>query len=224
LLVCSRDPCSEGLKADCVSWLAEVETEIPTIVLRASDPDGRDLTSVRVSIDDKVVASTLDGLPIALNPGTHHIVAEAADLPPVASDVVLSQGQKLREVALRFSARPALQPPPVAPASSSPPPPPRPPPPRPITWPTIVFAGVGVAGLAGFTGFGLAGRSDYRDLEGCRGHCAEDDMSRTRRELLLADVSLVVSVLALGAATYFFLTRPSLPAKSDVSAAGRTRR
>ena len=54
---------------------------------------------------------------------------------------------------------------------------------------------------------GLIGAAKYSDLEACRPGCAPDDVTTTRTYYAVADVSLAVGVVALGAAAIVFLSR-----------------
>src|SRR5262245_49024443 len=71
LHICARDVCPAVVRSDCTQWLAEVEASVPTIVLRAQDPRGADLTDVKVQLDGAPIADKIDGLPIEVDPGQH---------------------------------------------------------------------------------------------------------------------------------------------------------
>jgi hypothetical protein len=49
----------------------------------------------------------------------------------------------------------------------------------------------------------------------CAPYCASSDLDSAKREALVADVSLGVGVVSLGAAAYFLLARPSTAAEGD---------
>src|SRR5436190_10800713 len=51
LQICSREVCPSVVRSDCLRWRADVEGSIPTIVLRAQDPRGQDLSDVKVALD-----------------------------------------------------------------------------------------------------------------------------------------------------------------------------
>src|SRR5262245_8062921 len=51
LLFCASPQCPSMLVMDCSGWLADVEREVPTIVLGAHDGAGHELARVRVLID-----------------------------------------------------------------------------------------------------------------------------------------------------------------------------
>jgi hypothetical protein len=73
-----------------------------------------------------------------------------------------------------------------------------------------ILGGIGLAALGSFVGFGLSGRGDYFDLDHtCSPHCTSADTSSMQTKLLVADISLGVSVVALTVATVLFLSKPS---------------
>jgi hypothetical protein len=74
--------------------------------------------------------------------------------------------------------------------------------------PSYALAGVAAAGAASFAFFSLSGRSQLRDLEDCKPYCARDDVQSVRTKYLIADISLGVSLVALGSAAYLWL-RPA---------------
>jgi hypothetical protein len=70
--------------------------------------------------------------------------------------------------------------------------------------------GVGGAALASFALFGAAGRTQQTNhLDPCAPSCPHAEVQSVRTKYLVADVSLGVSVIALGAAAYFLLFAPS---------------
>ncbi|HEY6462313.1 MAG TPA: hypothetical protein VIY73_19230, partial [Polyangiaceae bacterium] len=65
LRVCAHPTCPAAVRDDCTTWLAEVEEELPSIVVHARDAAGNDVADVRVLVDGVKVAERLDGLPVA---------------------------------------------------------------------------------------------------------------------------------------------------------------
>ncbi|WP_437564178.1 hypothetical protein [Sorangium sp. So ce542] len=114
------------------------------------------------------------------------------------------------------AAPPAPSAPPAAP--SAPPPAPSAPPPAPSApseepaVPGLVWASgaLGAAGLAVFAVAGALSLSAEADLRAtCAPRCPGDDVRAIRVQHAIADVGLGVGVLALGAATWLYLTRPA---------------
>ena len=134
-----------------------------------------------------------------------------AGAPPVEREVLVAAGDKNRIVAASFGAPAA--PYATGPLTSRAPASPEPAPPpaeRPVPAAVWVLGGVGVAALASFAGFAVAGASQRDDLKSsCEPLCASGDVSKVRTKLVVADVSLGVGIVALGAATYLFVTRPA---------------
>jgi hypothetical protein len=201
LVTCSREKCPSVVRAACGKWLGEVDEQIPSVVISVRNASGGDVTDAHVSIDG--APTTLDGRPLNLDPGKHQLRAEVAGHAAIEQTVVMSAGEHAREVVLTI-ADPAKSEvpttPPSTPTSS-----------RPI--PIIVYplAAIGIVALGSFTVFGLSGRSDYFDYkQKCATSCTSSDGDSARTKLIVADVSLGVSVVAIGAATYFFLARPTV--------------
>ena len=68
---------------------------------------------------------------------------------------------------------------------------------RPIPLPATVAAGIGLVGLGSFTYFGLTGRAEYFDYKNsCGPDCSRSEVAPAHTRLVVADVSLGVSVLA----------------------------
>jgi hypothetical protein len=198
---CTRSVCTK-LQADCVQWVGDLDRAIPSVVLRAVDGSGKDLEGVQVKLDDKLMVDHLDGRAIDVDPGAHVFRFEGSSMVPADVHIVLGEGEKARSV-LATMRRPGLS---QEPDRARPPQ--RSEYDRPIPWPAFLFGGIGTAGLVSFGYFGLSGRAESMNLESCGRSCSPSDVSATREKLVLADVSLGISVLALAAAAYVVLTRP----------------
>lgn len=196
-LTCGDDACPSIVQLRCVQWLEEVDALIPTVVFAARDEGDVDLRDVEVSAQGRVLSSRLDGAPIALDPGELDLVFTAGGRR-VEQHVVLRAGEKSRIVAVRFAptlpdgARRAAP----TPRSSR------------FTVPTLLV-GAGVLGLAGFSYFGFTAKSDLSNLESapCAASrmCSPSDVDSVRTRFLVADVSLVVGLVSLAAATVVWL-------------------
>jgi hypothetical protein len=104
LRYCAGEACPELLRNRCLQWLREVQRELPSIIVVAKDPRGRDTSDVRLEIDGELVTERLDGLPVLVDPGEHTLRLRYRDLPPVERKLLIRQGKKNREVVVRFSA------------------------------------------------------------------------------------------------------------------------
>ncbi len=195
--VCLRE-CAEIVRPECARWLAEVEEALPSIVIAVKRADGSDVKLPQIAVNQRSVSA--DGRATELNPGTHRIEVDAEG-QRLTQEIVLREGERGRHVVL------SLPPAPMAPAASAAPrePPPHEPSARTIPLASWVLGGVAAGGVAGFAGFALYGESRYRDLEACRPRCTTTDIEATKATYLVADVSLAVAIVSLGAAvaTYF---------------------
>ena len=50
LSVCAQSTCPNPLRADCVRWLDDVVSSIPSVAVGAKDAEGADVTDARVAI------------------------------------------------------------------------------------------------------------------------------------------------------------------------------
>lgn len=104
--LCADPSCPQAIRDKCVAWIAELDATIPSILVSARDPSGRDTAAVRVLELDTVLAERLDGRPIELDPGPHALRFELAGALPVEETVVLHVGAKGRLISVVFRAAP----------------------------------------------------------------------------------------------------------------------
>ena len=116
---CSAAACPTLVSRDCVSWLADVEQQMPSVIFRAAK-DGQDVVSLRVSEAQRLLTSTLTGTPLELDPGAHHFVAELPGFPAQSGTYVLQAGDKARVIRFDF-VTPAAPTPAAAPPAAPPP-------------------------------------------------------------------------------------------------------
>jgi hypothetical protein len=204
LLLCARDVCPAPIKRDCLEWLTQVESTAPTVVFGAKDAT-KDLSDVKVSVDGAAVTDRLDGKPVQMDLGKHTVKFEYQGQVK-EEEVIIGAGQKNRNVTVTFGAAAA------APTGPTPPPGGETSKEGSIV-PALVVGGIGVLAIGSFAIFGLGGKSDVTNLENtCKPHCAESDVDKARTKLIIADISLGVGIVALGVATYLFVTRPKVEA------------
>jgi hypothetical protein len=192
LLVCAAATCPRVTTTDCARWLAETDQSIPTIVIHATDPDARELVDVSTSLDGATLAPRADGRAVAVDPGEHVLRFERAGAPAIERRFVFREGEKDRAIAVRWEAaeKPRGGPPTAA----------------------IVLGSVAAVAAVSFAVLGIKGYADAQTLKGsCVPHCSEPAVSRVDHELLAADVSLGVAVIAAGLAAWLWLSRPSAP-------------
>jgi hypothetical protein len=140
--------------------------------------------------------------PVAVTPGSVDVVVESEGKPPVVKTVQVTAGQ---HQPVPVDAGPAAPPPPVVAHVEAPPA--KKVPLR--TW-AYVAGGVGVAGLATFTVFGLMSNSTYDGLKNdCpNGACPaskKDDISSGKTQQTIANIGLVVGAVGLATGVTLFV-------------------
>lgn len=196
LRACAQDVCPRVVRTDCASALAEVEAELPSIIVAVVDERGNDVVDARIDVDGRAVDASLTALPISLDPGSHTVHATAGPGRAAEAKLMVRLGEQRRAVRLVLPAsaavtRNAVHPPPER-SSFAPP-------------AVYVLTGVGAAALVTFGVFGVRALEGAGDLRRCAPRCSEDEISTTRRDGIIADVALGVGVVALAAATVIYL-------------------
>lgn len=201
LRLCGGETCPAVLRRDCVEWLGQTETGIPTLVLEAKT-DGGAVFDVAASIDGRRVTTALDGRPIEVDPGLHRVTFERAGLPPIEQRIILREGEKNRLLVATWTT-------PKGPSSL----------PllervdrfeRPV--PPGVYVSSGIA-LLGFVDFAIAaalGESLNNQLaaSGCAPFCSRGQTDALRTRYIVADIGLGIGVAELATAVVLFVTRP----------------
>lgn len=195
--LCSDAACPDLVKNDCGERLKKLAAEIPSLTVRVLGPGGSDAA---LTVDGKKATPRADGS-LELTPGDHVLRATAADGRSAEEQVTLAAGSHGVTITLELP-----EPKPVEPAPT---PKEEPKPSSGVRPAVLVLGGVAVLGLAGFTAFGLAGRSKQSDLEAsCAPNCTRDAVDDMRQKYLFADISLGVAVVAGGAAAYLHFQKP----------------
>ncbi len=230
LVTCAQVECPAVVRKDCIAWLAEVDAALPTVVLQATTESGAEIEAVKVTSDGELLTSHLDGMAIAVDPGEHVLRWESEGFQPLEQHVVVHEGEKSRQLSVHLVPL-APAPPPAACATPAPPsaapspavvPPPAESPAASSASPGLPYgfwlsAGVSAAGLASFAVFGIEGRNAYSHLQNTCGRttsCTQAQADEVHRDFAVADVSLAISLVAGGVATWVFLTQRSHGAPS----------
>ena len=204
LLECAQESCPAAVAKECTRWLREVNESLPSVVLSVRKASGEDVFDVRVRSGDTLLAERLSGRAVALDPGPHTLSFELADGRVLEKSIVVREGEKNRLVELRLAG--AAKPPPPAPAPA----PEAEPQAGSIPTLAIVLAGIGVLALGSFAYFAIDSKTDVDDMEGrCAPGCPQSEVDRAERKALIADISLGVGVVALGAAGFTLIASPS---------------
>jgi hypothetical protein len=98
LRTCSDPSCPGIVRNDCSARLDELARIMPSVILEASGG----ATGVSVTLDGEPAPGPLDGRPIEVDPGEHHIVFRAPGRDPVTRVVTLDEGEKNRRVQASF--------------------------------------------------------------------------------------------------------------------------
>jgi hypothetical protein len=208
-LLCAQPTCPMVVRNDCAGWLADVDKVMPSVVVQARDTRGVELTDVRVSVDGDVLAERLDGLAIPVDPGVHLFQFERSGVPALQQQILIREGEKGRALPITLATDP------------SPPSVPERPPHRtaPLTY---VFGGLAVGGLAGWAYFGIKGIHDAHAIEdmpcSATKTCDPGLVAAAHRELIAADVSMVIGLLSAGAAAYIYFSDRRSQTPSSVRA------
>ena len=202
LRICADAGCRDFARTRCIGWLEEVESVIPTLVVSAKGADGQDLSAVRVLIDGRLAAPSLDGRPLEIDPGPHTLRFEVEGGDSQEQQILAKIGEQNRVVEVTFAAPTPAEPPaytPAPPASSLP---------NAATpesggdssaWPPIFWAALGVGG-AGLVVGGVTGAlaiSQGADLQErcpagkCPASATEGDLDGAKA---LADASTIAFV------------------------------
>ena len=206
---CIDSTCPKFIREDCLRWMDQTETALPTVVFSVRE-DGKDLTSVEILCDGKLLIGTLDGKALPVDPGLHNFTFNVPGLAPEERHLLIREGERNRIINVDFG---------TSRESSSPPPSPSPSPSSSSSVKTVLPApparagalayslvGVGALGVAGFTVFGLLGHSRQGELERtCAPNCQSGQIDGVRTQYLLADTCLGVGLVSLGFATYLFV-------------------
>ena len=197
VIACSRESCPRVVRNDCVRWLVEVETELPSVVIRAHDATGADVSDVTVFVDGEMVAERVDGRPIAVDAGEHVVRIARRSGAAVSQRLVVRSGEHARIVSMQLEAGEVR----AKNAGSAGP------------W---TLGGVGLGLLGGGAALWAVGRSEHGDLESTcapTGSCATRDVDAARTKLIIGDVVAAVGVIAVAGAVYWYLTSGSSPGR-----------
>jgi hypothetical protein len=229
LLVCGAPACPAIVRQDCLTWLSEVDDELPSVLLRARDARGRDVIGVRVYANGQLIAEELHGQAIALDPGRYELRYETRAGTQQERSILLQVREKRRAVTVRFAER--LESDGSAARLPQDPPAPRSPelslgPARrdaPAPTAGYILGAAGLAALGGFAYFELKGQGRYHDLkDGCgrTRSCSEDEVTSVRTDFILAGSLLAASAVFLGLSTWQLLTSRPRTSTTGRGAAG----
>ena len=101
-LICGAASCPADIRDECTRRLDMVNAAIPTIVFQVKDAAGNDLSAVRVTMDNDVLAERLEGTALSIDPGAHAFSFETAGQPKLERQFIIVEGQKDRRELIEF--------------------------------------------------------------------------------------------------------------------------
>jgi hypothetical protein len=161
---CVDDACPKTIRDECTARLAEIDSAVPTLLVEVKSGTDEDVPGATVTLDGRLPALRVDGIPLESNPGDHVVLVEAAGFRPLTKNVTLQSGEKGRR--LRVILEPASQ----EPTPLPPPPSGAPPPVQGSSWSThktlaVIAGAVGVGAFGIGTGFGISARTSWSRAE-----------------------------------------------------------
>lgn len=212
LVRCAQETCPGVVREACTEWLAEVDKEQPSIVLRAADATGGDLSNVTVESNGAVLVSRLDGNPITLDPSAVKLTFKAEGYEPKSVDVVIARGEKSRVVRVTLERAGAPRGAADKDAKSDE-----------VSPGPFVFMGLGGAMLVTFAvlqGIAQAEYADLQELCGATRTCNERDVSPTRGKFLASLTALGAGVLLTGVGITWWVISSATSSDEPVAQVG----
>jgi len=210
LVVCVSQSCPGPVREDCAQRLDEVDKAMPTIVFEVKDASGNDVAAVTVKMDGQPFAQKVGGAAVAIDPGEHHFVFEAAG-SSTEKTVVVREAEKDRRERVVLGATSAAAPGPgQAPASVG------------ASDGSmqrmigLVVGGAGVVGLVLGGVFGLVSKSTYNNAiqnecgnnpNTCSTQGAQDGQS-AHSQATISTVGFIAGAALLGGGAVLYFTAP----------------
>jgi hypothetical protein len=214
-VLCARDACPPVVREHCAPWIREIDAATPSVVVRARDAHGVDVSGARVWVDGQPL-DRIPGIASAVDPGVRRFRVAAPDGVVWEEDVVVAQGEKNRVVVVTLPARPGEAAVggehTAAPAA-----------PAPIVSPVVAYA-LGGVGIGALGAFGLLEKKAHDDDDALRSGCAvtrtcvPSELAAVRTESTVAIVAGAFGVVSLAASIVFLLWRTEPPKRSGAGA------
>lgn len=220
---CSHDACPGPVKRDCMRWIDDITLQMPSVVFRVDMGSDAPSSKIKIYVDSQLLFDALPGRAVEMNPGTYRFRFVLDTDETVEQEVVLAEGEKFKNVAVRFesakqatagslpssgsTSTPLVTNEPVSTQT------------RPVPLATYIFAGVGAAAAVNFGIWAIWSESLRSELKrDCAPTCEQEYVDRVRTRGYVADISLGVSVASFAGATILYFARPTvtLPVKMNI--------
>jgi hypothetical protein len=224
-LGCSQPSCPALIQSDCARFAEELGRLVPSVTFVARDTHAGDLPNTSVYLDEQLVASRLDeGKTFDVDPGKH-AVRFVHDGKEVSMRIVLSQGEKGRNVIATFTEPGGTEPVQAARAGGSPSRPDQPAAPpepsRPVL-PLIVAGAGGVALAVGVVlvavGLGKVPSTCNNSTKECAAPPGDKAFDDAHSGVSLANTGIGVGiaggVMAAGGLIWYFAQSPQTPSRT----------
>lgn len=194
------DACPAQLSADCVGWLAEIESSMPSLIVQAYDAAGKAVPRADIRVDGLDVESIADGkTPVLVDPGARNLRVELPSGETREMTVGVRPGDRKRRIEIRFARSSPSAPVsavvpsshPIASRAQS----------RGSIWPWVLGGGA-AASLTTAAAFTIAGHAKRGALfDTCAPTCAQSDVDSIRTMWVVGGVFAALGVgLGSGAA------------------------
>jgi hypothetical protein len=214
VLQCTNPACGAALSEECGKIHAEIQAATPSVVFGVRDRSGRELAGASVAIDQGARTVTIDGKPVAIDPGIHSFSFSAKGFQPRAESVVILAGERYRPITVALEpagtqlssseAQASMQSSQAAePSASSPP------------LGSYVLGGVALLSVGAAVGLRVWGANEFDTLSReCKPDCSQSSVDSVEQKYLLSNIALAVGGAAAiaGIAVYVFASpKASLP-------------
>jgi hypothetical protein len=208
LRVCAAQGCPETMRPLCTRDIADIEPRMPSVVVRARDPDTQqDVVDVVVHVDGALLQETLDGKARDIDPGLHTFRFERGTGGATEQRVLVGEGEKNRVITVEWVGQP------TTPSEGAR---------RPLPWTVWVSGGLTVAAAGVWAATGIDGFVKESDLASCKARgCPHDQVQSTATMFNVADVSGGVTLALAALTTVLIVTRPTITRSTTLGWLGR---
>jgi len=97
LILCIAPSCPGAVREDCAQRMSDVDAAMPSLIFDVQDGSGHDLSAVKVTLDERLLADRIDGSAAPVDPGTHTLLVEGGGFSH-SETIVVHEGDKSRHV------------------------------------------------------------------------------------------------------------------------------